>query len=72
MTDGLAIRITITILTAAQAGITALLAFTDVLPQAVKIGLVVASAMLAVALNQVPSWGGAPAAAKALEAKKAD
>lgn len=70
--DGLAIRVTITVLTVLQAGIAALLGFADILPQEAKIGLVVASAMLAVALNQVPSWAGAPAAARALRAKRAD
>jgi hypothetical protein len=70
MTDGLAIRVTITILTACQAGIAALLGFGEIVPQEWKVALVVASAMLAVVLNQVPSWRGAPAAERAMKAQR--
>lgn len=72
MTEGLSIRIIITVLLVAQAMVAALLGFAEVLPQAGKIGLVVVSAGIGVALNQITSWQSAPAAAKALEAKKAD
>jgi hypothetical protein len=72
VTDGLAIRILITFLATAQAGIAALLGFAEILPQEAKIGLVVASAMLAVLLNQVPSWQSAPAAGRALKKAGAD
>jgi hypothetical protein len=57
MTERLGIRITVTLLTALQAMIAALLGFAEILPQEAKIGLVVASAGLAVVLNQIPSWG---------------
>jgi len=67
MTAGLSIRIVITFLTALQAGIAALLGFGDVVPQQWKIALVVASAMIAVLLNQVPSWQQAPAANRAMK-----
>lgn len=67
MTDGLGIRILITLLAALQAGIAALLGFAEILPQEAKIGLVVASAMLAVCLNQIPSWNQAPSAQRALK-----
>jgi hypothetical protein len=67
VTEGVGIRITITVLTALQAGIAALLALELDLAIAVKAGLVVASAMLAVVLNQVPSWQSAPAASRALQ-----
>ena len=72
MTEGLAIRISITLLAALQAGIAALLGFGDVIPQQFKIGLVVASAMVAVLLNQIPSWQGAPAAERAMKKAKAE
>lgn len=72
MTSTAAIRITITILAALQAGIAALLAFGDVLPQWGKIACVVASAMIGVLLNQVPSWSSAPQAAAALRAGAPD
>lgn len=67
MTEGLGIRITITVLTALQAGIAALLALELELAIAVKAGLVVASAMLAVVLNQIPSWGSAPSVDRTIE-----
>jgi hypothetical protein len=44
-----------------------MLGFAEILPQEWKIGLVVASAMIAVLLNQVPSWQQAPAAQRALK-----
>jgi len=72
MADGLWLRILITVLSATQAGIAALLGFTEVLPMEWKIALVVASAALAVVLNQVPSWQRAPAAERALRGKKID
>jgi hypothetical protein len=67
MMDGLGLRILITLLAAAQAGIAALLGFAEILPQSAKVGLVVASAVLAVLLNQIPSWSAAPAAQRALK-----
>lgn len=67
MTEGLALRVLITLLAALQAGIAALLGFGEILPQEAKIGLVVASAMLAVLLNQIPSWQAAPAAQRAMK-----
>lgn len=64
--DGIYIRITITILTMLSTGISALLGFADILPQWAKICLVVASAMIGVALNQIPSWQAAPKAERAM------
>lgn len=72
MTEGIGIRITITVLLAAQAMVAALLGFADLIPQAWKVGLVVVSAGIGVALNQITSWQRAPEAARALRAKKAD
>jgi uncharacterized protein (DUF983 family) len=45
---------------ALQAGITAWLTFASALPRWEDAALVVASAMLAFALNQLPSWDDAP------------
>lgn len=71
MIEGLWIRILITFLSAAQAGMTALLAFTDLaLPVEAKAAIVVASAIIAVILNQVPSWQSAPKAERALKARR--
>lgn len=67
MTEGIAIRILIVVLGGSQAGIAAMLGFAEYLPQEVKIGLVVASAVLAYVLNTVPSWGQAAASARALK-----
>lgn len=67
MTDGIGIRITITVITALQAMVAALLGFGEIIPQNWKIILVVASAGLAVIANQVPSWQQAPAASRALK-----
>lgn len=69
MSAGIGIRVTITIVTAAQAMVAAVLGFGDVIPQAWKIGLVVASAGLAVVANQIPSWQNAGAAERALRAE---
>jgi len=69
MTDGAAIRVAILLLTMTQACISALLGFADVLPQQWKIALVVASAGLAVALNQIPSWMNAPKVDRAMRAR---
>jgi hypothetical protein len=60
------IRLAILICTAVQAMIAAALAFADFFPPEWKIGLVVASAGLAVVLNQLPSWQNAPTATAAL------
>jgi hypothetical protein len=68
VTDGLAIRVVILLLTMTQACISALLGFAELLPQQWKIALVVASAGLAVALNQIPSWMNAPRADRAMRA----
>jgi hypothetical protein len=68
VTDGLALRILIAVLSATQAGIAALLAFSDLaLPVEAKASCVVASAVIGVLLNQVPSWQQAPAAQRALQ-----
>lgn len=72
MPDGLWIRITITLLAAAQAMIAAVLGFADILPQEWKIVLIALSAGLAVVINQVPSWTSAPAASRALRRAKAE
>ena len=72
MTEGIGIRITITVLLVAQAMVAALLGFADLIPQQWKIILVVVSAGIGVALNQITSWQSAPAAARALRAQKAD
>jgi len=66
MTEGLGIRIAITLLTAAQAMIAAVLGFGDILPQEYKVGLVAVSAGLAVVLNQIPRWQQAPRAQRAM------
>lgn len=72
MPDGLYLRIVITLLAACQAGIAAALAYPDFdLPNVVKFGLVVASAALAVVLNQVPSWQSAPGAERRLRKRPA-
>lgn len=68
MTNTLTIRILITVLAATQAMISTALAFSDQLPNGVKIGLVVASAGLAVVLNQIPSWNNAGVAADTMKA----
>lgn len=65
-TEGLWIRVCTTILAAAQAMIAAALGFGDQLADEWKFGLVVVSAGLAIVINQLPSWQGAPAAARAL------
>ena len=72
MPDGLWIRITITLLTATQAMIAAVLGFADILPTEWKVGLLVTSAGLAVVLNQVPSWTAAPSASRALKRARVD
>lgn len=64
--DGLAIRISITLITAIQAMIAAALGFAEILPQEAKIILVIISAGLAVVINQIPSWSNAPSAARAM------
>lgn len=64
--DGLSIRISITLLTAAQAMIAAALGFAEILPQEAKVLLVIISAGLAVVINQVPSWRNAGNAERAL------
>jgi hypothetical protein len=67
MPDGLAIRILITLLGGVQVGIATLLALDYIeLADVMKAGLVVASAVIAVVLNQVPSWQSAPAAERRL------
>ena len=60
MTEGLGIRVAITVLASTQAGIAAVLGFADILPIEWKIVLVALSAALSVALNQIPSWQSAP------------
>jgi len=72
MPDGLWIRITITLLAAAQAMIAAVLGFGEILPQEWKIGLIVVSAGLAVVINQVPSWTAAPGVARAMKRARVD
>lgn len=67
----IALRVATAVLMAVQASITAYLAFGDLVPQTTKIALVVASAGLAVLLNQLPrpqdkpqasdgSWASSP------------
>jgi len=65
--DGLGIRVTITLLTAAQAMIAAALGFAEILPQEAKVLMVILSAGLAVVINQVPSWQNAGSAARAMD-----
>jgi len=65
MTEGLSIRLVILVLLVAQAMIAALLGFADVLPEEAKIALVVVSAGIGVALNQITSWQSAPAVDRA-------
>lgn len=69
MTEGLGIRITITVLVVTQAVVAAVLGFADVLPLQWKIALVATSAGVGVALNQVTSWGSAPKVARELRNK---
>jgi hypothetical protein len=50
----IALRLAVTVLAAVQAGITAYLGFGEQIPQELKIAAVVASAVLAVLINQLP------------------
>lgn len=50
------IRSAILVLTVLQTGITTYLGFGDYVPQSWRVALVVASAMVSVALNQLPRW----------------
>ena len=72
MTEGIWIRVTITLLAATQAVVAAVLGFADILPVEWKVALVAVSAGLAVVINQIPSWQGAPAAGRALKKAKVD
>ena len=60
MTEGLGIRVAITLIASAQAGIAVVLGFAEILPIEWKIALAASSAVLGVALNQIPSWQSAP------------
>lgn len=72
MADGFWFRVSITLLTAAQAMIAAVLGFADLLPIEWKIGLITTSAGLAIVINQIPSWNAAPSAARALKRARVD
>jgi len=67
-----AIRLAILLLSIGQAAISAVLGFSEILPIEAKIALIAASAGIAVALNQIPSWAAAPHAARALKRAGAD
>lgn len=56
------LRFAILILTALQAMIAAALGFADMFPTEWKIALIIASAGIAVVLNQLPTWQESPAA----------
>lgn len=65
------VQIGVIAFSAMQAGITAWLTFASALPKWEDAALVIASAMVAFALNQLPGWQDAPVAAKAIEAAAA-
>jgi hypothetical protein len=64
--DGLYFRLALLVVGMCQVMITALMGFAEQLPQEWKIVLTVVSAGLVFLSNQLPSFGGAPAAARAM------
>lgn len=60
MTEGLGIRLVILVLLVVQSMVAALLGFAELLPIEAKVALVVVSAGIGVALNQITSWQSAP------------